>query len=62
GVRAFDSSCGGLGGCPFAPGASGNLATGALLELLEREGWTTGIDRAAVERAAVIANRITGRD
>lgn len=61
GVRAFDSSCGGLGGCPFAPGASGNLATGDLLDMLERGGWETGVDRAAVERAAVIANRITGR-
>lgn len=61
GVRAFDSSCGGLGGCPFAPGASGNLATGSLLDMLEQGGWETGVDRAAVERAAVIANRITGR-
>ena len=61
GVRAFDSSCGGLGGCPFAPGASGNLATEALLERLETGGWTTGVDRAAVSRAATIASRITGR-
>ena len=61
GVRAFDSSCGGLGGCPFAPGASGNLATGPLLDMLEQGGWETGVDRAAVERAAVIASRITGR-
>lgn len=61
GVRAFDSSCAGLGGCPFAPGASGNLATEALLDLLEEDGWETGVDRAAVDRAAAIANRITGR-
>ena len=61
GVRAFDSSCAGLGGCPYAPGASGNLATEALLEFLDAEGWLTGVDRAAVLEAAAIANRITGR-
>ena len=61
GIRAFDSSCAGLGGCPFAPGASGNLATEALLEFLEAAGWTTGVDRDAVLEAASIAKRITGR-
>ena len=62
GVRAFDSSCAGLGGCPYAPGASGNLATEALLEFLHANEWATGVDRAAVLEAAAIANRITGRD
>ncbi|RPG19803.1 MAG: hydroxymethylglutaryl-CoA lyase [Phycisphaera sp. TMED9] len=61
GVRAFDSSCAGLGGCPFAPGASGNLATETLLDFLEEGGWTTNVDREAVLAAAAIANRITGR-
>ncbi len=61
GVRAFDSSCAGLGGCPYAPGASGNLATEALLEMLHREGWRTGIDLGQVSRAAAFARRITGR-
>jgi hydroxymethylglutaryl-CoA lyase len=61
GIRAFDSSCAGLGGCPFAPGASGNLATEALLEFLEEASWTTGVDRNAVLEAASIAKRITGR-
>lgn len=61
GIRAFDSSCAGLGGCPFAPGASGNLATEALLEFLEGASWTTGVDRNAVLEAASIAKRITGR-
>lgn len=43
GVRAFDASCGGLGGCPFAPGATGNVGTEDVLYLLENMGYTTGI-------------------
>ncbi|HET8522236.1 MAG TPA: hydroxymethylglutaryl-CoA lyase [Thermomicrobiales bacterium] len=52
GVTIFDSSAGGLGGCPFAPGAPGNLSTERLLAFLEDRGIETGIDRAAVDRAA----------
>lgn len=44
GVRRFDSSIGGLGGCPFAPGAAGNLATEDLVTLAEQCGISTGID------------------
>lgn len=44
GVRTFDSSLGGLGGCPFAPGASGNIVTEDLVYLLESMGFRTGID------------------
>jgi hydroxymethylglutaryl-CoA lyase len=44
GVRAFDSSMGGLGGCPFAPGASGNVITEDLVFMFESMGVTTGID------------------
>ena len=44
GVRRFDASCGGLGGCPFAPGASGNIATEALVDVLEELGGSTGLD------------------
>jgi hydroxymethylglutaryl-CoA lyase len=44
GVRVFDSSLAGLGGCPYAPGASGNVATEDLVDLFEREGIRTGID------------------
>lgn len=44
GVRRFDAALGGLGGCPFAPGAAGNIATDDLVHLLEREGISTGID------------------
>ena len=51
GVRIFDSSAAGLGGCPFAPGAPGNVATEALVRFLEREGLETGVDPDAVERA-----------
>jgi len=51
GVRSFDASAGGLGGCPYAPGARGNVDTAALLAILESAGYETGIDGAAVERA-----------
>lgn len=44
GIRKFDSSLGGLGGCPYAPGASGNLATEDLVSLFEEEGIETGVD------------------
>ncbi len=52
GIRTFDSSVGGAGGCPYAPGATGNLATEDLLYLLERGGWNHGLDRDAVLEAA----------
>jgi hydroxymethylglutaryl-CoA lyase len=60
GIRIFDSAAGGLGGCPFAPGASGNLATETVVSAMERRGIPTGIDKLAVERAvaAVLAERI----
>ena len=61
GVRRFDASCAGLGGCPYAPGAAGNLATEDLLGLLERDGWTTGVDLEKVGIAVGIAREITGR-
>jgi hydroxymethylglutaryl-CoA lyase len=48
GVRTFDSSASGLGGCPFAPGAPGNLATESLVEHLHRSGLETGVDARAV--------------
>lgn len=48
GIRAFDSSLGGLGGCPHAPGASGNVATEDLVFMLEEMGFDTGIDLGAV--------------
>ncbi|HVK06698.1 MAG TPA: hydroxymethylglutaryl-CoA lyase [Armatimonadaceae bacterium] len=51
GVRIFDSSATGLGGCPFAPGAEGNVATESLVALLESRGFATGIDAARVAEA-----------
>jgi hydroxymethylglutaryl-CoA lyase len=48
GVRAFDSAIGGLGGCPFAPGASGNINTEDTVYLVESLGFSTGIDIAAL--------------
>jgi hydroxymethylglutaryl-CoA lyase len=44
GIRSFDASLGGLGGCPHAPGASGNVATEDLVFMLEEMGFDTGVD------------------
>ena len=52
GVRCFDASTGGTGGCPYAPGAAGNLATEDLVYLLEREGLSHGVDLDALLIAA----------
>lgn len=52
GVRIFDASAGGTGGCPFAPGAPGNLATESLCRRLDERGFTHGVDVDAVEAAA----------
>jgi len=43
-VRIIDASCGGVGGCPFAPGATGNVGTEDILYMLQRMGFETGID------------------
>lgn len=51
GVRIFDSAAGGLGGCPFAPGAPGNLATQSLLAFLDRAGLRTGVDLDSLNHA-----------
>ena len=58
GVRIFDSTAGGLGGCPFAPGASGNLATEDLLYTLHGLGYTTGVD---MERVMLASQLIAAR-
>lgn len=52
GVRVFDASCGGVGGCPFAPGATGNVGTEDLLYLFERMGYATGVSLPAVVEVA----------
>lgn len=65
GVRIFDAAAGGLGGCPFAPGAPGNLATESLLAFLEAQGLPTGVDAAAVSGATTLLRpllpRLAGR-
>lgn len=55
GMRVFDAAVGGLGGCPYAPGAAGNVATEAIAAHLERLGYDTGLDLAVVDEAAQIA-------
>lgn len=59
GITTFDASAGGLGGCPYAPGASGNLATEDLLYMLDGLGIETGVALArVVEASGVIASRL----
>ena len=60
GIRTFDASAGGLGGCPYAPGASGNLATEDLLYLLHGLGEQTGIDAARVMAASLALQPVVG--
>jgi len=61
GATLFDASCGGLGGCPFAPRATGNIATEDLIYLLEGEGVATGIDLDAVIAVAAWLEDVLGR-
>ena len=60
GVTQLDASVGGLGGCPFAPGASGNIATEEVVYLLEDSGVSTGMDLDAVLRAAAVVEEAVG--
>ena len=61
GVADFDASVGGLGGCPYAPGATGNIATEELVHMVEDMGVATGIDLEAMIAAAAQAEGIVGR-
>jgi hydroxymethylglutaryl-CoA lyase len=61
GVSDFDASVGGLGGCPYAPGATGNVASEELVHMVEDMGVDTGIDLDALIDAAATAERIVGR-
>lgn len=66
GVRALDASLGGIGGCPFAPGASGNVATEDLVYTLHRMGYDTGLDLGeTIEHAGWVTGKlgvpVTGR-
>jgi len=62
GIRRLDSSAGGLGGCPFAPGATGNIATEDLVYLLRDSGIGTDVDLQAAIRAADVARDVVGHD
>ena len=61
GVRCFDASIGGMGGCPYAPGAAGNVATEDLVYMLEGMGVHTGLDLERLVEAARAAESIVGR-
>lgn len=61
GVTVFDGAFGGLGGCPFAPGASGNIATEDVVHMLHEMGVDTGIDLAAAIKTARLAGEYLGR-
>jgi hydroxymethylglutaryl-CoA lyase len=62
GIATFDAAAGGLGGCPFAPGAAGNLATDDLIYMLDGLGIETGVSLAAIsEASAFIASKIDHR-
>ena len=61
GLRIFDASVGGAGGCPFAPGAKGNVATHEVVRLLDAKGFATGIDRRALQDATNFMAQILGR-
>jgi len=58
GLRVFDSAVGGLGGCPYAPGAKGNLATGKLARDLAAQGIVTGLDLEALARAEAFVREL----
>jgi hydroxymethylglutaryl-CoA lyase len=62
GIRTFDAAVGGLGGCPYAPGAAGNLATEDLVYMLHGMGVPTGIDLDKLWEAGKVAAAVVGHD
>lgn len=60
GLRVFDASVGNLGGCPYAPGAKGNVDTLAVARMLEAKGYETGLDLAKLEAVAAFARSLRG--
>jgi hydroxymethylglutaryl-CoA lyase len=62
GADDFDASVGGLGGCPYAPGASGNIATEELVHMLEDMGVATGVDLEALIEVAAQAEQLVGHE
>ncbi len=61
GITTFDASCGGLGGCPYAPGASGNLSTEDLVYLLNKMGIESGVDLNLLIEASLFMEKILNR-
>lgn len=62
GIKTFDGSVGGLGGCPYAPGAAGNMATEDLVYMLENMGISTGIDLQKLWQAGQVARALVGHE
>jgi hydroxymethylglutaryl-CoA lyase len=62
GIDRFDASLGGLGGCPYAPGATGNVCTEELVHMLELEGYDTGVDLDAILAASALLPALIGHD
>jgi hydroxymethylglutaryl-CoA lyase len=62
GIRTFDASVGGLGGCPYAPGAAGNVATEDLVFMLDGMGVPTGVDLGKLWEAGQVAKAVVGRE
>jgi hydroxymethylglutaryl-CoA lyase len=62
GARRFDASIGGIGGCPYAPGATGNVCSEEIVHALELSGWDTGVDLARVIEAARRLPALIGHD
>ncbi|PZO64412.1 MAG: hydroxymethylglutaryl-CoA lyase [Paracoccus denitrificans] len=60
GLRVFDAAVGGLGGCPYAPGAAGNVATEKLDAALRKQGYETGLDPTVLSQAAELARGMRG--
>jgi hydroxymethylglutaryl-CoA lyase len=61
GLRTFDASIAGIGGCPYAPGAAGNLATEDLVFMLQGMGIETNVDLDQLMLAGKVAERVLGR-
>jgi len=62
GINRYDASFGGIGGCPFAPGATGNICTEDLVHMLQLMGYETGVDLDALIAAAKELEKIIGRE
>ena len=58
GLRVFDSSVGGLGGCPYAPGATGNVATEAVVDMIGNMGYETGLDLKKLSQVVTFAQSL----